>query len=112
MITVQRWIETPVCRRRVEIDVRDFMLSEEALAEKYGVSADGRRQPCTWTRPTNYLALVVYRDSGRDAVAGILRKLRLDAAISGPNNPFVIELLRVNTSRVKISGLCETNDLT
>jgi len=37
MITVLRWIETPVCRRRVEIDVHDFMLSEAALAAKYGV---------------------------------------------------------------------------
>jgi hypothetical protein len=37
MITVLRWIETPVCRRRVEIDVRDFLMNERDLAAKYGV---------------------------------------------------------------------------
>jgi hypothetical protein len=42
MVTVLRWIETPVCRRRVEIDVHDFLLPERALAAKYGVP---------WTKP-------------------------------------------------------------
>jgi hypothetical protein len=40
MITVLRWIDTPVCRRRVEIDVHDFLLSERELAKKYGVPWD------------------------------------------------------------------------
>jgi hypothetical protein len=37
MITVLRWIETPACRRRVEIDVHDFLMAERDLASKYGV---------------------------------------------------------------------------
>ena len=37
MVTILRWIETPVCRRRVEIDVRDFLMADRELAAKYGV---------------------------------------------------------------------------
>lgn len=37
MLLVRRLIETPVCRRYVQIDIRDFMLSEQELADKYGV---------------------------------------------------------------------------
>lgn len=37
MLLVRRLIETPVCRRYVQIDLRDFMLGERELAAKYGV---------------------------------------------------------------------------
>ena len=37
MLLVRRLIETPVCRRYVQIDIRDFMLGEHDLATKYGV---------------------------------------------------------------------------
>jgi hypothetical protein len=47
-VTVPRWIETPVCRRRVEIDVRDFLMTERALAAKYGVP---------WTKPLSPTAV-------------------------------------------------------
>jgi hypothetical protein len=48
MVTVLRWIDTPVCRRRVEIDVHDFLLSEADLAAKYGVP---------WTKPVRPAAV-------------------------------------------------------
>jgi hypothetical protein len=37
MLLVRRLIETPACRRFVQIDIRDFLLSEQELAAKYGV---------------------------------------------------------------------------
>lgn len=37
MLLVRRLVETPVCRRYVQIDLRDFMLSEPEMAAKYGV---------------------------------------------------------------------------
>jgi hypothetical protein len=37
MVTIRRLIVTPTCRRFVEIEVCDFMLSERQLAQKYGV---------------------------------------------------------------------------
>jgi hypothetical protein len=37
MVRVRRLIETPTCRRFVQIDVRDFLLTERELARKYGV---------------------------------------------------------------------------
>lgn len=37
MLLVRRLIETPVCRRYVQIDIHDFMLGERELAAKYGV---------------------------------------------------------------------------
>jgi hypothetical protein len=37
MPRVRRLIVTPVCRRYVQIRIRDFMLSERELADKYGV---------------------------------------------------------------------------
>lgn len=37
MLLVRRLVETPACRRYVQIDLRDFMLSEHELAAKYGV---------------------------------------------------------------------------
>jgi hypothetical protein len=37
MVRVRRLIETPTCRRYVQIDVRDFLLTERELARKYGV---------------------------------------------------------------------------
>jgi hypothetical protein len=37
MVRVRRLIETPTCRRYVQIDIRDFLLSERDLARKYGV---------------------------------------------------------------------------
>jgi hypothetical protein len=37
MLLVRRLIETPACRRFVQIDIRDFMLGERELAAKYGV---------------------------------------------------------------------------
>lgn len=37
MLRVRRLIVTPACRRYVQIRIRDFMLSERELAEKYGV---------------------------------------------------------------------------
>jgi hypothetical protein len=37
MVRVRRLIETPTCRRYVQIDIRDFLLSERELARKYGV---------------------------------------------------------------------------
>lgn len=37
MPRVRRLIETPACRRYVQIEVRDFMLTERELATKYGV---------------------------------------------------------------------------
>lgn len=37
MLLVRRLIETPACRKFVQIDIRDFMLEERELAAKYGV---------------------------------------------------------------------------
>jgi hypothetical protein len=37
MLLVRRLVETPACRRYVQIDIRDFMLGERELAAKYGV---------------------------------------------------------------------------
>lgn len=37
MLLVRRLIETPSCRRYVQIDIRDFMMDERDLAAKYGV---------------------------------------------------------------------------
>jgi arginase family enzyme len=37
MVKVRRLIETPACRRYVQINIRDFMMSERELADKYGV---------------------------------------------------------------------------
>ena len=37
---VRREVVTPVCRRTVLIDVRDFMMEEQDLAAKYGVPWD------------------------------------------------------------------------
>jgi hypothetical protein len=37
MPKVRRLIETPACRRYVQIEIRDFMMSERELADKYGV---------------------------------------------------------------------------
>jgi len=37
MLLVRRLIETPACRRYVQIDIRDFMMDERELATKYGV---------------------------------------------------------------------------
>lgn len=37
MLLVRRLVETPACRRFIQIDIRDFMLSERELAAKYGV---------------------------------------------------------------------------
>ena len=37
MLLVRRLIETPACRRFVQIDLRDFMMEERELATKYGV---------------------------------------------------------------------------
>ena len=37
MNRVRRLIETPTCRRYVQIDIRDFLMSERELAKKYGV---------------------------------------------------------------------------
>lgn len=37
MLLVRRLIETPACRRYVQIDIRDFMMDEHDLAAKYGV---------------------------------------------------------------------------
>jgi hypothetical protein len=44
MLLVRRLVETPVCRRYVQIDLRDFMLSEPELAAKYGVPWHPPRQ--------------------------------------------------------------------
>lgn len=37
MVKVRRVIVTPACRRYVQINIRDFMMSERELADKYGV---------------------------------------------------------------------------
>ena len=37
MATTRRLIETPVCRRYVQIACRDFLMSERELAAKYRV---------------------------------------------------------------------------
>lgn len=37
MLMVRRLIETPACRRYVQIDIHDFMMGERELAQKYGV---------------------------------------------------------------------------
>lgn len=37
MLLVRRLIETPACRRFVQIDIHDFMMEEQELAAKYGV---------------------------------------------------------------------------
>ena len=37
MLLVRRLIETPACRRYVQIDIRDFMMDERDMANKYGV---------------------------------------------------------------------------
>lgn len=37
MLLVRRLVETPACRRFVQIDIRDFMMDERELATKYNV---------------------------------------------------------------------------
>lgn len=37
MLLVRRLVETPTCRRYVQINIRDFMMDERDLATKYGV---------------------------------------------------------------------------
>jgi len=51
MVKVRRLIETPACRRFVQIEVRDFMMSERDLAKKYGVPWYTERQllSAAWT---------------------------------------------------------------
>jgi hypothetical protein len=41
MVPIRRVIVTPNCRRAVQIDARDFLLTEQELAQKYGVPWHG-----------------------------------------------------------------------
>lgn len=68
MLLVRRLIETPACRRYVQIDIRDFMMDERDLATKYGV-------PWYSTDAIKGLAVV--------AVGAVLAGLCLFAAFGG-----------------------------